>query len=177
MRQLSFPGFTKRYVASLSQAGTTAIYPLTREAASENPRLREPLLLYALSNGQEKVLMAAAKNTPLAEAYGNLLQKYDYASMLSSLREQDPALPQEYLKVWSSYLSITGKGDRDRRVKALLRTKIMQVKQNKSVSTYRICRDLGLNNSNINCWLKNGNDDKVSLDTARRVYEYLQSTV
>ena len=61
MRQLSFPGFTKRYVASLSQAGTTAIYPLTREAASENPRLREPLLLYALSNGQEKVLMAAGR--------------------------------------------------------------------------------------------------------------------
>ena len=177
MRQLSFPGFTKRYVASLSQAGTTAIYPLTREAASENPRLREPLLLYALSNGQEKVLMAAAKNTPLAEAYGSLLQKYDYASMLSSLREQDPTLPQEYRKVWSSYLSVSGKGDRDRRVKALLREKIMQAKQEKGVSTYRICQDIGLNNSNINSWLKNGSDDKVSLDTARRVYDYLQSVV
>ena len=177
MRKLTFPGFTKRYVASLSQTGTTAIYPLTQEAASENPRLREPLLLYALSNGQEKVLMAAAKNTPLAEAYGNLLQKYDYASMLSSLREQDPALPQDYHKVWSSYLSVTGKGDRDRRVKALLREKIIQSKQKKGISTYRICQDLGLNNSNINCWLKNGSDDKVSLETARRVYEYLQSTV
>lgn len=177
MRKLTFPGFTKRYVASLSLSGTTAIYPLTREAASVNPRLREPLLLYALSNGQEKVLMAAAKNTPLAEAYGNLLQKYDYASMLSSLREQNPALPHEYHKVWSSYLSVTEKCDRDQRVKALLREKIMQAKQKNDVSTYRICQDLGLNNSNINCWLKNGSDDKVSLETARRVYEYLQSTV
>ncbi len=121
--------------------------------------------------------MAAAKNTPLAEAYGSLLQKYDYASMLSSLREQDPTLPQEYRKVWSSYLSVSGKGDRDRRVKALLREKIKQAKQKKGVSTYRICQDIGLNNSNINSWLKNGCDDKVSLDTARRVYDYLQSVV
>lgn len=177
MRQLTFPGFTKRYVASLSRVGTTAIYPLTREASTYNPRLREPLLLYALSNGQEKVLMAAAKNTPLAESYRSLLQKYDYASMLSSLRELDPALPQEYLKIWSSYLSVIGKNDRDLRVKALLREKIMQAKQAKNVSTYRICQDLGLNNSNINCWLKNSSDDKVSLNTARRVYNYLQSTV
>ena len=175
MRQLTFPGFTKRYVASLSQTGTTAIYPLTREAASENPRLREPLLLYALSNGQEKVLMAAAKNTPLAEAYGNLLQKYDYASMLASLREQDRALPQEYRKVWTSYLSVSGKGERDRRVKALLREKILDAKREKGVSTYRICRDLGLNNSNVNYWLKNGSGDKVGLDAARRINDYLQS--
>ena len=175
MRQLTFPGFTKRYVASLSQTGTTAIYPLTREAASENPRLREPLLLYALSNGQEKVLMAAAKNTPLAEAYGSLLQKYDYASMLASLREQDRALPQEYRKVWTSYLSVSGKGERDRRVKALLREKILDAKREKGVSTYRICRDLGLNNSNVNYWLKNGSGDKVGLDAARRINDYLQS--
>ena len=175
MRQLTFPGFTKRYVASLSQTGTTAIYPLTREAASENPRLREPLLLYALSNGQEKVLMAAAKNTPLAEVYGSLLQKYDYASMLASLREQDRALPQEYRKVWTSYLSVSGKGERDRRVKALLREKILDAKREKGVSTYRICRDLGLNNSNVNYWLKNGSGDKVGLDAARRINDYLQS--
>ena len=76
MRQLTFPGFTKQYVASLSRAGTTAIYPLTREAVAQNHRLREPLLLYALANGQEKVLMTAVRNTPLAEYYGGLLRNY-----------------------------------------------------------------------------------------------------
>ena len=175
MRQLTFPGFTKQYVASLSRAGTTAIYPLTREAVTQNHRLREPLLLYALANGQEKVLMTAVRNTPLAEYYGGLLQKYDYDAMLSALRDQDPSLPQEYRKVWSSYLSVSQKGERDRRVKSLLRERILQVQQEKGVSTYRICRDLGLNNSNINCWLKHGCDEKVSLDTARRIAEFLSA--
>ena len=157
MRQLTFPGFTKQYVASLSRAGTTAIYPLTREAVAQNYRLREPLLLYALANGQEKVLMTAVRNTPLAEYYGGLLQKYDYDAMISALRDQDQ------------------KGERDRRVKSLLRERILQVQQEKGVSTYRICRDLGLNNSNINCWLKHGCDEKVSLDTARRIAEFLSA--
>ena len=175
MRQITFPGFTKQYVVSLSHAGTTAIYTLTREAATQNLRLREPLLLYALANGQEKVLMTAARNTVLAEYYGNLLEKYNYDAMLSALRDQDPSLPQEYQKVWASYLSVSRKGERDQRVKGLLREKILQTQQEKRISTYRICRDLGLNNPNVNCWLKNGRDEKVSLDTARRIFDYLQS--
>ena len=84
MRQITFPGFTKQYVVSLSHAGTTAIYPLTREAAAQNHRLREPLLLYALANGQEKVLMTAARNTVLAEYYGNLLENSKTVRKISS---------------------------------------------------------------------------------------------
>ncbi len=77
--------------------------------------------------------------------------------------------------MWASYLSVSRKGERDRRVKGLLREKILQTQQEKRVSTYRICRDLGLNNPNVNCWLKNGRDEKVSLDTARKIFDYLQS--
>lgn len=175
MKPLTFPGFTKKYVAELSLASTTAIYPLTREAVSANPRLREPLLLYALANGREQVLLTAARHTPLYEPYQALLRRYDYAELLSALREQDPSLPPEYRKVWSSYVSVSQKGQRDRRVKAQLRINALRLQAEKGVSTYRICKDLGLNNSNVNYWLKNGDGEKISLNAARRILAYLQN--
>ena len=48
MRELTFVGFLSRYVRELSMSGTNSISKLAREAATNNYRLREPLLLYAL---------------------------------------------------------------------------------------------------------------------------------
>ena len=48
MRELTFVGFLSRYVRELSMSGTNSISKLASEAATDNYRLREPLLLYAL---------------------------------------------------------------------------------------------------------------------------------
>lgn len=47
MRQLTFTGFLKSYVKELSYSGTSAFRKLVAEAIEDNPRLKEPLLLYA----------------------------------------------------------------------------------------------------------------------------------
>ena len=51
MRQLTFSGFTKKYVEELSLSKTSAIYQLVREATTKNRRLKEPIYLYAASTG------------------------------------------------------------------------------------------------------------------------------
>lgn len=48
MRELTFRGFLAQYVKQLSAEKTNSLYKLAAEAGSSNPRLREPLLLYAV---------------------------------------------------------------------------------------------------------------------------------
>lgn len=174
MQRLTFHGFTKRYVASLSLSGTTAIYPLVREVAAGNLRLREPLFLYAISNGHLETLLTATKNTELYSTYTNLSRRYSYQQILDAMESGSPVLPETYQKVWISYQSVADSLERDNRVKALMRAKIVKMQDVKGVTTYRICKELHLNNANVNAWLKNGYPNKVSLDTARTVLEYLE---
>jgi hypothetical protein len=52
--------------------------------------------------------------------------------------------------------------------------KVNDYKKLKNITNYRIYTDLKLNHGNINSWLKNGDCDKVSLETARRVLKYTE---
>ena len=174
MRQLTFKGYTKTYVSQLSSSGSTAIFALTREAASTNPRLKEPLYLYAASNGNIKTLLSASKNTHLFELYENMSEKFPYDSLIQALEMNSQQLDERYHKVWRSYQSVSKKHERDNRVKELIRRRIVSIQNMQNISTYRICKDLSLNNANINSWLKNGVSHKVSIDTARLILEYTE---
>jgi len=105
MRELTFTGFLKSYVRALSAAETNSLYKLTKEAADENPRLREPLLLYAKFTDNTDVLLRAAKKTALYSEYKNLANRYDKAGFEAALQNASSPLPEEYKKVWRSYLS------------------------------------------------------------------------
>ena len=48
MRKLTFEGFLKQYVAELSGVQTASVHKLADRMA-KNPRLKEPLFLYALT--------------------------------------------------------------------------------------------------------------------------------
>jgi hypothetical protein len=57
-----------------------------------------------------------------------------------------------------------------------MRNKVVQLQKPKVVSNYRLYSDLRLNPGNFNAWLKYGDPNKVSLDTARRTVKYLENT-
>lgn len=175
MRDLTFAGFMKKYVAELSTGHTTAIYKLVREAVTQNARLKEPLYLYAVSNGHLMTLLSASKKTALYDEYLSLSEEFTYPALLCEFEKEANQLPEEYQKVWRSFRSVKGKPQRDEQVKTMMAEKIKRLQEDRKVSTYRICRDLGLNNANVNHWLKNGCNGKVSLSTARRVLQYMDS--
>lgn len=168
MRQLTFAGFTERYVSSLSASGATAIYPLVRETVAGNARLKAPLYLYALSNNRLQTLLKAAKETELYPEYVSLAERYTLDALAKG------KLPDEYQKVWNSYISVSTMHERDERVKGLMRERVLELQKAHSVSTYRLCKDLDLNVSNVNAWLKTGAPSKVSLDKARSMLAYLE---
>lgn len=175
MRDLTFAGFLKRYVRSLSLTETNNLFILAKEAAEENPRLREPLFLYAVFNDKTDVLLRAVKTPALHSDYKSLANRYDKKSLEVALRSASSPLPEEYKKVWRSYLSKRNRPQHDNHTKELIRNKAVKLQKEKEVSNYRIYADLGLNPGNLNAWLKYGDPNKVSLDTARRTVKYLEN--
>ncbi len=177
MRELTFVGFLSRYVRELSMSGTNSISKLAREAAMYNYRLREPLLLYALFSDNSALLRSSIDNEALLEQFDAIFDQYNKAQMIQALKENDPALPAEYRKVWRSYMAQKNRKETDAQTKELIRQRILSMQKEKGVSNYRIYKALGLNPGNVNDWLKNGAGEKVSLTTARKAFEYVQSTV
>ena len=177
MRELTFVGFLSRYVRELSMSGTNSISKLAREAATNNYRLREPLLLYALSTDNSALLQKSIKNDMQKARYDAILEQYSKEQMLQALKENDPDLPAEYRKVWRSYLAQKNRKETDAQTKELIRQRILSMQKEKGVSNYRIYKTLGLNPGNVNDWLRNGAGEKVSLSTARKAFVFLQSAV
>jgi hypothetical protein len=176
MRDLTFAGFLKSYVRSLSKTETNSLYKLAKEAADENPRLREPLLLYAVFTDNTDVLLRATKVPALYSEYKNLANRYSKAGFEAALQDVSSTLPEEYKKVWRSYLSKKNRLHNDNHTKELMRNKVVKLQKAKGVSNYRLYADLRLNSGNFNAWLKHGDPNKVSLDTARRTVKYLENT-
>ena len=173
MRELTFKGFLTQYVRQLSKSDTNSLYKLAAEAGNENPRLREPLFLYALYSGKQTVLLQATKSPELHAKYQKMAQ-YGTAEMTQLLESKASLLPAEYHKVWRSFQSQKNRGQADDHTKELMRQKVRRLQDQCGVTNYRIYTDLKLNPGNINAWLKHGVADKVSLDTARRTLRYVE---
>lgn len=175
MRQLTFSGFTKQYVASLSQTGTTAVYALVRESVTGNLRLREPLYLYAASNQLLPTLLKASRHTELYNDFSVLAKEFTQEELMVALETRSPALPERFHKVWASYCSVVSMPERDARVKILMADKVRKLLQESGVTTYRISKELGINYANVNSWIKHRDAKKISIENARKVLQYVEN--
>ncbi len=173
MQKLTFHGFLKRYVVQLSQSGSGSIYKLVKECEGSNPRLREPLYLYAAAYGHTDTLLRAARESGFYKHYKALAERYSYSDMVSLLENESDALDEGYHKVWQAYQSILARKERDDRVKELYRGEILRLHQETGVSIYRAGKDNCLNNGNYSAWIRTGDSNKISLAAAKRVYMYL----
>ena len=176
MRDLTFKGFLKQYVYSLSSSNTYGLYKLANEAATTNPRLREPLFLYALFHDKSDILLQATKDVCLKQEYANLLKRYSKNDMEKALVNKTSKLPERYLRVYLSYTRLMMRKNNNHHMKNLLYQRIRSLQEEKNVSNYRLYTDLNLNPSNINSFLKTGNTRKVSQDTAFKMLSYLEAT-
>lgn len=174
MRELTFKGFLKQYVYALSSSKTNGLYKLSTEAATTNPRLREPLFLFALFHDKSKVLLQATKDLNLRNEYLNLLKQYDKNSMEQALINNSSDLPERYTRVYVSYTRLMMRKRNNTHIKTLMHKEIKRLQEIKKVSNYRLYTDLKLNPSNVNAFLKTGNVRKVSQDTADKIISYLE---
>lgn len=174
MRKLTFAGYLKRYVKTLSLGNTNSIVKLVNEVP-RNHRLQEPLLLYALSIGKTDYLLRIAAGSILYTQYKALVQEHSLPEMVKALEEKATSLDSNYHKLYNSYLSRRNLPETNNDTKMLMHNKIKCLQAQKKISNYRIYTDLRLNPGNINSFLKNSEVKKISLETARAIIGYLEN--
>lgn len=131
MRKLTFEGFLKQYVAELSGIQTASVHKLA-DCLSENPRLKEPLFLYALAFDKVDLLLHYTVTSAVSAEYEQLSNLYSLAQMLLLLEKQSPELPEGYLKVWRSYCSVRDAILADNDTKELIHRRALELQQKRN---------------------------------------------
>jgi hypothetical protein len=174
MRKLTFQCYLKGYVRKLSVQNTNAVAKLAVEAET-NHRLREPLLLYAVSSGKADLLLWATKEKELRDSFAKLAGAIGSSGVEQALEAGGEAFNDGCLKVYRSYVSRRDRPMRDDNTKRLMYSKIIKLQADKNVSNYRLYSDLRLNGSNVNAFLKHKATNKMSLDNLRKMLQYLEN--
>ena len=171
MRELSFGGFLDRYIRELSGFERIDIAKMAHAADTTMPRLKEPLVVYASLKRPKATVEKLFSNTSLSKDY----ESY-FSNQFDDSEEFFSKLPDNYKKLYRSYLSVKGKNDTEKQIKTLYRERILQLKENKSITDYRICKIFGINNGNFHAFLYQGKTESISLDRIRSIYDYLSKT-
>lgn len=166
MRKLTFEGFLKQYIKALSSCNSYCLKKVEREAES-NYRVVAPMVLLAKMSADEAKI-GAIKSERLKKAFAELANVNDIEKAL-----KNNVLSDEFQKVYKTYLTLYKKHENENHTKTLMLAKIRKEQAKKHISNYRIYTDLKLNHGNINDFLTNGNVNKLSLETAQRILDYV----
>lgn len=177
MRQLTFSGYLESYVQYLAGQQTVAL-PRLVAATVSNPRVAEPLFLWAATTGRADRLAELLADRPrLQEELMTLQSLNEHGRLESTLATEDPVLRPEYWKAWRSYVVRRDSHARDTQLKLAARKRALALQAVKNVSRYRMAKDLGLNQGNLHAFLGQGNPNKLSLDHAFELVNYLESAL
>ena len=175
MRRLTFGGYLESYVKYLAGRDTLALSQLV-DFTRDEPRLVEPLLLWAVKAGHsERLSRLLAGRESLEHELETLAWLELHDRLEFALADEDPRLRPEYAKVWRSYLARRNAPDRDAELKLEVRKRVLALETSKSVSRYRMAKDLGLNPGNLHAFLAQGNPGKLSLARAFDLLAYLEA--
>jgi hypothetical protein len=169
MRELTFKGYLLSQLCELSGLKSTSLYAFSA-LARDNARLKDTLSLYLVMYTENSL-----KN--------KLLKKFDYMAAacerLCGLNGDNMELLlqtnslSEYKTVYDNFIYSKSHKEQENKIKLMMHRKIMEVKQAKHITNYRIYNELKLNAGNANAFLKNGDPSKVSLDTARKILSFV----
>jgi hypothetical protein len=176
MRPLTFRGFLKRYVQELAGEKTLSLRRLVKIAAINEPRLREPLYLYAAETDQIDRLLLLGKNSKLEPIYKPIKSLESTRGLIQLVQNNDARVPERFRRVWRSYQSLCNRHQSEQHTKTLMHKRIRHLQTEKHITSYQLHRDLGLNAGNLNAFLKHGDVSKLSLQTARRILHYLEKS-
>ncbi|MDA3936293.1 MAG: hypothetical protein PF636_05440 [Actinomycetota bacterium] len=173
MRHLTLTGFLESYVRALG-GGTLALPKLVERSRSE-PRLVEPLLLWAVTTDRADRLEGLLEDwDDLRRELGQLRALQEAGSLESALAAETPELRAEYSKAWRSYVVRRDAATRDAELRLEARKRVLSLETQKDVTRYRMAKDLGINPGNLHAFLAQGDPTKLSLDKVAALLKYLE---
>ena len=173
MREITFSGFLKKYLEDLSGQNGENLSRLAEEADKGNPRLKEPLILYAYFCKQPQTVKRQFANSSLYKEFCDFLEKFkNKEEAMNYLSQENPL--NNYRKVYKSYLSKRDRNKIENDLKNDIREEILSVLNNKSVTAYSVIKEqsLNLNKSNFYAFLR-GNTGCLTVSSAYNVIKYL----
>ena len=174
MRELTFSGFLKRYLQDLSGLNGENLRLLAEKADSDNPRLKEPLILYAYFAKEETTAKRQFANSSLYEELCVFLKKHkNKEEAIKYLRKKTQI--DNYQRVYKSYISKRDKYKSELALKKDIREEILLELKNKGISTYSVAMEkkLNLNKTNFYSFLR-GKMDCITLSSAYNILKYLK---
>lgn len=175
MRRPVFHRWIRAEVLRLHGGDRFRLRELAAAAQGDEPRLKEPLLLWALAQGRGEALLALVWDGAVAAEYravAALLDGCDFADV-QSLEAMRGALPKAYGKFIGSYLAAYALPETNAESKRLRRERARTAQLQKGVTSTQVSRALGLDLGNVNAFLKDGAVERVSLENATRIMKYL----
>ncbi|MDE8701940.1 helix-turn-helix transcriptional regulator [Adlercreutzia equolifaciens] len=171
---LTFKGFLRAYCRELSGLSTDNLRKLLQAVLDDAPAASEVVMAFAAAQGKEGYLAELARNTRLEAEYARAAREIEGAGGIEPY-VQSEAAPERYRKVWLAYRAKREAVVNDRRVVALMGEKLRVLMEEKNVTVYRLCKELGLNKGNVYAFLHKGDASKVSRRTARRILNYVEA--
>ena len=168
---LTFKGFLKAYCAEVTGVEATSLKRLCAACSSKAPAAAEAVMVFAAMQGKTEYLLKLAANTWMEEMYSAAAQEIKKCDNVEEWLCTESA-PQRFRKVWLAYTAKKNAASSDRRVILLMREKTLTAMEAASITTYRLCKNLGLNLGNVYAYLGKGDSTKVSRATARRIMDY-----
>lgn len=169
MRQISLGGFLDKYIRELSGYDRIDIAKMAAEADSSNPRLKEPLVVYASLKRPPETVKKLFQSTSLLEDYQKHFPPQDYSEAFFE------SLPPNYQKLYRSYLAVKNQKANEKELKELYRKKILKLKASSGITDYRLCKTFSLNHGNLHSFLYQGRIENISLAKTRQIYEYVSN--
>ena len=168
MKQLTFLGFLKKYLKDLSLCESCSVTKLEKEL-DKNIRLLEPLTLY-IKMIMTETQISSIKNQKLQ---ASLLQTNNISNVEEALQRE--IMSENFQKVYTSYKFYINKKDRENNMKKIMLKRIQKLQKEKQISNYKIYTNLHLNAGNINAFLSNNNVEKLSINTAEKILQYVSA--
>lgn len=171
---LTFRGFLRAYCRELTGLPTDNLRKLLQAVLDDAPAAFEVVMAFAATQGKQNYLAELARGTRLEAEYARVAREIERAGGIEPYVQFETS-PERYRKVWHAYRAKREAVANDRRVVALMGEKLRVLMEEKSLTTYRLCKDLGLNKGNIYAFLHKGDASKVSRRTARRILNYVEA--
>lgn len=174
--EMTFKGFLKGYVRSLTASTTDDLSKLVSMAVTTAPRAGEPLFFLAYKTGRLGRLLDLSHVTWMEEGYVLMADKLSqHRDCLESLLDDDE-VPLRYKKVLQAYSwEAKGRARVERMAKSKIRERCLRALDESGESVYNLAKRINVDRSNLSAYLRRGELSRVSLKTARMVEDSLSA--
>lgn len=171
-RSLKFENFLLKYCQNLTGCNNTTSLLKFANELDKNPRAEEPVLLYALQNKRDLNKFEKSLRPDLQEKFSELKLEFQKFNNLDEMFLYSDNLSADFKKVYNAYKYHLQETSANNPMKSSYGKFFKNKLKESKLTSYHVCKELGLNLSNFTFFLK-GHNEKLSLENCEKVYDYL----